>query len=168
MVKNLPANGGDTGDRSSISELEKSPGAGNGKVKVKVTQSSLTFCNHSPCQDTEMGSCSLLQGIFPTQGSNPGLLHCRWILYRLSRQGSHVVHFTVHKLDLNKRECSMDVRIVCKAVWEPIKHGFIFLQQNKYRTFLRQITIFPDTSSTSLLVAFSQPWGKFSQQLTRQ
>ena len=35
-----------------------------------------------------MGSCSLLQGIFPTQRSNPGLLHCRWILYHLSHQGS--------------------------------------------------------------------------------
>ena len=31
---------------------------------------------------------SLLQGIFPTQGSNPGLLHCRWILYQVSHQGS--------------------------------------------------------------------------------
>ena len=30
---------------------------------------------------------SLLQGIFPTQGSNPGLLHCRQILYHLSHQG---------------------------------------------------------------------------------
>ena len=36
-----------------------------------------------------MGSHSLLQGIFPTQGSNPGLLHCRQILYSLSHQGSH-------------------------------------------------------------------------------
>ena len=35
-----------------------------------------------------MGSRSLLQGIFPTQGSNPGLLHCRWIFYQLSHQGS--------------------------------------------------------------------------------
>jgi len=35
-----------------------------------------------------VGSLSLLQGIFPTQGSNPGLLHCRWILYQLSYQGS--------------------------------------------------------------------------------
>ena len=34
------------------------------------------------------GSLSLLQGIFPTQGSNPGLLNCRWILYQLSYQGS--------------------------------------------------------------------------------
>ena len=30
-----------------------------------------------------MGCRFLLQGIFPTQGSNPGLLHCRWILYNL-------------------------------------------------------------------------------------
>ena len=35
-----------------------------------------------------MGSLSLLQGSFPTQGSNPGLLHCRQILYQLSPQGS--------------------------------------------------------------------------------
>ena len=33
-----------------------------------------------------MGSLSLLQGIVPTQGSNPGLLHCRQILYQLSYQ----------------------------------------------------------------------------------
>ena len=41
-----------------------------------------------PGQNTAVGSLSLLQGIFPTQGSNPGLLHCRWILYHLSHQGS--------------------------------------------------------------------------------
>ena len=35
-----------------------------------------------------MGSLSLLQGIFPTQGLNPGLLHCRQTLYQLSHQGS--------------------------------------------------------------------------------
>ena len=38
----------------------------------------------SPAQNTGVGSLSLLQGIFQTQGSNPGLLHCRWILYQLS------------------------------------------------------------------------------------
>ena len=31
---------------------------------------------------------SLLQGIFPIQGLNPGLSHCRWVLYQLSHQGS--------------------------------------------------------------------------------
>ena len=35
-----------------------------------------------------MGSLSLLQGIFPTQGSNPGLPHCGQILYQLSHKGS--------------------------------------------------------------------------------
>ena len=42
---------------------------------------------NSPGQNTLVGSLSLLQGIFPTQGSNPGHLHCRWILYQLSPQG---------------------------------------------------------------------------------
>ena len=39
---------------------------------------------NSPGQNTGVGSLSLLQGIFPTQGSNPGLPHCRWSLYQLS------------------------------------------------------------------------------------
>ena len=42
----------------------------------------------SPGQNTGVGCHALLQGIFPTQQSNPGLPHCRWILYRLSHQGS--------------------------------------------------------------------------------
>ena len=41
----------------------------------------------SPDKNTRVGSHSLLQGIFPTQGLNL-LLHCRQILYRLSHHGS--------------------------------------------------------------------------------
>ena len=41
---------------------------------------------NSPGQNTGVGSCSLLQGIVPTQGSNPGLPHCRQILYQLSQE----------------------------------------------------------------------------------
>ena len=44
---------------------------------------------NSPGQNTGVGSLSLLQGIFPTQKSNRGLLPCRWILYQLSYQESH-------------------------------------------------------------------------------
>ena len=65
------------------------------KEKVKVIQSSLTLQPHglhgpwnSPGQDTEASSLSLLEGIFPTQGSSPGLPHCRQILYQLSRNGN--------------------------------------------------------------------------------
>ena len=42
------------------------------------------YPRNSPGQNTGVGSLSLLQGIFPTQGSNPGLPHCRWILHQLS------------------------------------------------------------------------------------
>ena len=62
---------------------------------VKVAQSCLTLGNpmfytvHGILQARilEVGSLSLLQGIFPIQGSNPDLPHCRWILYQLSHQG---------------------------------------------------------------------------------
>jgi len=43
---------------------------------------------NSPGQNTGVGSLSLLQGIFPTHGSNPDLPHCRQILYQLSHRGS--------------------------------------------------------------------------------
>ena len=63
-------------------------------MKVKVSQSCPTLCDpiyrpwNSPGQNPGVGSCSLLQGIFPTQGSNQGLPHCRQFLYQLSHQGS--------------------------------------------------------------------------------
>ena len=44
-------------------------------------------------QNAGVGSLALLQGIFPTQGSNPGLLHCRWILYQLIHKGSSFTYF---------------------------------------------------------------------------
>ena len=66
-----------------------------------VTQSCLSLCDpmdcsppgssvhgDSPGKNTGVGCHVLLQGIFPPQGLNPGLPHCRWILYHLSHQGS--------------------------------------------------------------------------------
>ena len=43
---------------------------------------------NSPDQNTRVSSLSLLQGIFPILGLNPGLPHCRRILYQLSHKGS--------------------------------------------------------------------------------
>ena len=74
------------------------------KIKVKVSRLRQTLCDpmdytvheilqarilewNSPGKNTGVGSLSLLQGIFPTQESNPGLLHCRRILYQLSCEG---------------------------------------------------------------------------------
>ena len=62
---------------------------------MKVIQSCLTLCDpmdyrlwNSPGQNTGVGCLALLQGIFPTQELNQGLLSCRWILYQLSYQRS--------------------------------------------------------------------------------
>ena len=46
---------------------------------------------NSPGQNTGVGGHVLLQGIFSTQGLNPGLPHCRQILYQLSHQGSQEI-----------------------------------------------------------------------------
>ena len=66
-----------------------------------VAKSCLTLCNRmdcgllgasvhgdSPVKNTGVGCHALLQRIFPTQGSNQGLPHCRWIFYCVSHQGS--------------------------------------------------------------------------------
>ena len=51
-------------------------------------------------KNTGVGSLSLLQKIFPTQESNQGLLHHRWILYQLSYEGSEG-HFNKVTFGLN-------------------------------------------------------------------
>ena len=69
--------------------------------KCLVAQWCLTLCDPmdcsppgshvhggSPGKNTGVSCHALLQGIFPTQGSNPGLPHCRQVLYHLRKQGS--------------------------------------------------------------------------------
>ena len=58
---------------------------------------------NSPGQNTGVDSLSLLQGIFPTQGLNPGLPHCRQILYQMSHNGSH-------------KEIKEDQKTVCSTI----------------------------------------------------
>ena len=55
-------------------------------------------------KNTGVGSLSLLQQIFPTQESNQGLLHCRWILYQLSYQGSPYNEYWRKMLPAGERE----------------------------------------------------------------
>ena len=64
-------------------------------VCVLVSQSCLTLCNPMYCslpgKNTRVDYHFLLHGIFPTQGLNTSLLHCRQILYHLSHQGSLIL-----------------------------------------------------------------------------
>ena len=74
-------------------------------VCVLVAQSYPTLCDPMDCSppassvrgilQAGMG-CHFLQGIFPSQGSNPHLLHCRWILYHLNHQGSIYVYIYIY------------------------------------------------------------------------
>ena len=50
----------------------------------------------SPGKNTGVGCHALLQGIFPTQGLNPGLPQCRWILYHLSHQEALYTYISIY------------------------------------------------------------------------
>ena len=76
------------------------------RVLCSVVSSSLQPCGlwparllcpwDSPGKNTGVGCHALLQGVFPTQGSNLGLQHCRRILYQLSHKGSPLLTCIVH------------------------------------------------------------------------
>ena len=55
---------------------------------MDCTPSGSSVHGDSPGKNARVGCHAFFQGIFPTQGWNPGLLHCRRILYCLSHQGS--------------------------------------------------------------------------------
>ena len=77
------------GDSGSIPGLGRSPREGTGyPLQYSFLENSMDSPWDFPGKNTGVGSHSLLQGIFPTQGLNPGLPHCRQILYQLSYQGS--------------------------------------------------------------------------------
>ena len=72
----------------------------------------------SPGKNTSVGCHALFQEIFPTQGSNPGLPHCRQILYCLSHQGSFCFHATLNTSHtllplLCPQVCSLCLHLLC-------------------------------------------------------
>ena len=71
---------------------------------------------NSPGQNTRVGSHSLLQGIFPTQGSNLGFLHCRRILYCLSHQGSpRILEWVAYPFSSGSSRPRNQTRVSCFA-----------------------------------------------------
>ena len=69
-----------------LSFLEALPSESHSVLSDSLRPHGLCSPWNSPGQNTGMSSLSLLQGIFPTQGSNPGLPPCRQILYQLSHK----------------------------------------------------------------------------------
>ena len=87
-------------------------------------------CN-SPGQNTRVGSLSLLQGIVPIQGSNPGLPHCRQILYQLSHKGSPgILEWVAYPFSRGSSWPRNWTRVTCIAtdslpteLWEKLPHN---------------------------------------------
>ena len=71
---------------------------------------------NSPGQNTGVGSLSLLQVMFPNQGLNPGLLHCRQSLYQLSHKGSpRILEWVAYPFSLGSSQPRNQTRISCIA-----------------------------------------------------
>ena len=71
---------------------------------------------NSPGQNTGVGSHSLLQGIFSTQGLNWGVLHCRQILYQLSHKGSpKILEWVAHPFSSRSSQPRNWTRVFCIA-----------------------------------------------------
>ena len=67
-------------------------------------------------KNTGVGSLSLLQRIFPTQGSNPGLPHCRWILYQLSyKESSRILEWVAFPFSRGSSQPRNQTRVSCIA-----------------------------------------------------
>ena len=70
----------------------------------------------SPGKSIGVGFHALLQGIFPTQGSNPGLLHCRQIFYHLSHQGnSWILEWVAYPFCSGSSQRKNQTRVSCMA-----------------------------------------------------
>ena len=96
-------------------------------VLCLVTQSCLTLCDPMDCslpgssvhgdslaKNTEVGCHALLQGIFPIQESNWGLLYCGQILYQLSQQGIGIVLIA---LTFCGRISTRVIKLVSYTIW---------------------------------------------------
>ena len=111
-------------------------------------------------QNTGVGCLSLLQGLFPTQGSNPCFLHCRQILYQPSHEGSPKRNEPGHKM-INRNATRVEVLpfkelFSCRfffpfhtalpcvfiSVWEG-KMDYLFkkMKENRIQEWKIQITI---------------------------
>ena len=113
---------------------------------------------HSPGQNTGVGSLSLLQGTFPTQGSNQGLRHCRQILYQLSHKESpRILEWVNYPFSRGSSQPRNRTRVSCIA-------GILFTNwaiRLKKGSFVRKKGMFLWSACVSRPVVswlFANPW----------
>ena len=97
-------------------------------------------------QEYWSGCHALLQGIFPTQGSNPGLPHCRWIAYQLSYQGSPLSAIPQYKIKSLKDKKLMTCPFLtlissCKFLSELYWLSIVWVQHGNIKQKTRTLRI---------------------------
>ena len=106
-------------------------------------------------KNTGVGNLSLLQQIFPTQESNQDLLHCRWILYQLSYQGSlmyaksafyYMQSIFQERLFLNLGKNWDELTILCFTV-----NNTFFISIWKYTLFLSYVFLVRALASLTII-----------------
>ena len=117
---------------------------------------------NSPGKNIGVGSCSLLQGIFPTQGSNPGLPHCRCILYQLSHHGSpRLLEWVAYPFCRGSSQPWNWTRVSCTAdrfftIWaarESQQCG-----RPRFNPWVRKIPLEKKMATHSSILAWRIPW----------
>ena len=102
---------GGKSERVSRSVMSKS-------LQLYVQQPARLLCPwNSPGKDAGVGSHSLLQEILLTQGSKPGLPHCRYVLYHLSHQGSPCIYSTCHLLNNKCQQSLVTLPVHYYSLW---------------------------------------------------
>ena len=123
--KESACNAENWGDPCSIPGLGRSPGEGNSNpfqysclenpMDKGAWQATYSLWN-SPGQNPGVGSHSLLQGVFPTQGLNSGFPHRRQILYQLSHQGRpRILEWVAYPFSSRSSQPRNRTRISCIA-----------------------------------------------------
>ena len=135
-----------------------------------VTQSCPTLCDpmdcslpgtsvygDSPGKNTGVGCHAFLQRIFPTQGLNPGLPHCRWICYQLSHQGCpRILEWVVYPFSRESSQPRNQTWLSCFA------SKFLIVQATKSRATLKnKIKMLP--SKIIFLIATSKTFMLLNQ-----
>ena len=73
------------------------------------------------------------RGVIPTQGSNPGLLHCRWILYQLSHKGSpRILEWVAYPFSSGSSQSRNQTRVSC------ISDGLLTIWATTYINFINK------------------------------
>ena len=132
----------------------------NYQVKVKVVFDSLRPHGlytpwNSPGQNTGVGSFSLLQGIFPTQGTKSGLPHCRQVLYQLNHKGSPrmpewVAYPFSSRSSQPRSQCGL---LHCRQIlyWLSYSLPWSLQSSRTFRPLVSRIPFAPGSHSISLL-----------------